>query len=151
MKKLHVSQEDVARFTHLVRKTGLFARMNMGLMEKILAHVAIYEYSKGEKICKQGGPGDSFYVVYSGRLGVSVRKGRLSFSKQVADLAAGDCFGEMALLNRASRTATVETLEDSKVFVLLADHFEAAIADNTEFKNEIKALAAERKFELDNK
>ena len=125
--------------------------MTVGLLEKIFAFVMLFEYKKGEKVCKQGGPGDSFYLVYSGKLSVNIKKGFLSASKKVADLGPGDFFGEMALLDRAPRSATVECEEDSKVFVLLAEHFNEVARGNPDFIAYMKSLSASRKFELNQK
>lgn len=149
MKKTEKTAEDSREFGRIARGMSLFERMHIGLMERILARVLVYEYSRGEKVCRQGSPGDSFYIVSAGKLAVSVRRGLLPFSRRVAELGPGSCFGEMALLEKGGRrTATVEALEDCRLFVLLADHFNAAVADNPEFKKEIRDLAAERKFEL---
>ena len=151
MEKLRIKEFDTVQFTKMVRKIKLFSSMRMDLLEKILAWVGLHGYKKGEKICRQGDPGDSFYVVAEGKLGVSVKNGLFSFSKKVAELGPGGCFGEMALLSRAPRTATVACEEPSKLFVLLADHFDAAMAQNPAFAEEIRKLSSDRKFELDHK
>ncbi|PKM97661.1 MAG: hypothetical protein CVU79_07440 [Elusimicrobia bacterium HGW-Elusimicrobia-3] len=151
MQKLPITDNESILFTKIVRKINFFASMNMGLLEKILGHIAYYSFDKGEKICRQGDPGDSFYVVAEGKLGVSVKSGFFSFSRKVAELGPGSCFGEMALLSRAPRTATVACEEPAKLFVLLADHFDAAMAQNPAFAEEIRKLAADRKFDLDHK
>lgn len=151
MQKLPVTDADSVTFTKIVRKINFFASMNMGLLEKILAWISLYQYKKGEKICRQGDIGDAFYVVAEGKLSINIKKGLLSFSKQIATLGPGDCFGEMSLLRRTPRTATVICEEDTKVFVLLADHFDAAIKDNPSFAQQIKRLASERQFELNQK
>jgi CRP-like cAMP-binding protein len=148
MKKLTLTDADAVEFGKMVRKIKFFASMNMGLLERILNRITLFQYEKGEKICRQGEGGDSFYVVYSGRLGVSVKNGLFSFSRRVAELGPGDCFGEMALLTREPRNATVACEEDARLFVLLADNFDQVISENPAFSEEIKKLAAERGFEL---
>ena len=87
------------------------------------------------------------YLVYKGKLDVSVKKGFFSSSKKVAELGPGDFFGEMALLDKSPRSATVECAEDSQVFVLLSDQFNEASSGNPEFVSHMKSLAAARKFE----
>lgn len=151
MKRLPVTDNEVVLFTKMVRSINLFASMNMGLLESILRHINYFEFDPQEVVCRQGDAGDSFYVVAEGRLSVKVKSGFFSSAKQVAELKPGDCFGEMALLLRAKRNATVTCEEPSKLFVLLADHFDAAAKQNPAFAEEIKHLAADRKFELDHK
>jgi len=150
MKKLPLTDADTVLFTKLVRKINFFASMNMGLLEKILSMINYYQYDRGEKICRQGDPGDTFFVLSEGKLKVSVREA-FFLSRTLATFGPGDCFGEMALLERKPRNATVACEEDSKIFVLAADHFGQALAENPSFKQEIKRLACDRQFELDNK
>ncbi|HNW45392.1 MAG TPA: cyclic nucleotide-binding domain-containing protein [Elusimicrobiales bacterium] len=150
MKKLVITDADSVQFTKVVKKIKLFASMNMGLMEKILNRIAYYQCDKGEKVCKQGGPGDAFYVVNEGKLEVSVREAFL-FSRTLAHLGPGDCFGEMALLTREPRNATVTCEEDSKIFVLMIENFDQVLEENPTFATEMKKLAADRDFELKHK
>jgi CRP-like cAMP-binding protein len=82
---------------------------------------------------------------------VNVKGGFFSFSKKVAELGPGSIVGEMSLLTREPRTATVVCEEPAKVFVLLADHFDEALRQNPAFAEQIKKLAADRKFELSHK
>lgn len=148
MKKITATNTDIAVFTSMARKASFFSQMTVGLLEKIFAFVMLYEYKKGEKICKQGGPGDAFYLVYSGKLSVCVEKGFFSPDQKVAELNPGDFFGEMALLENTPRTATVKCEADSRVFVLLAEHFNEVARGNPEFISYLKSLAASREFEL---
>jgi CRP-like cAMP-binding protein len=151
MQKLQVTDNETVLFTKMVRKINFFASMNMGLLEKILNWIAYYQFGKGEKVCRQGEPGDSLYVLAEGRLSVNVKGGFFSFSKKVAELGPGSILGEMSLLTREPRTATLVCEEPSKVFVLLADHFDEALRQNPAFAEQIKKLAADRKFELSHK
>lgn len=148
MKKIQISDADFLEFTRIARKINFFGQMTVGWVEKILAFGMLHEYEKGEKVCRQGGPGDSFYIVHSGKLSVSVKKGFFGLSKKVAALGPGDFFGEMALVDRAPRTATVKCEEDSKLFILLADHFDEAFKGNPAFADEVKRIISERKFGL---
>jgi CRP-like cAMP-binding protein len=150
MNKLPLTDADTVLFTKMVKKVNFFASMNMGLLEKVLSRITYYQFDPGEKVCKQGEPGDTFYVVAEGKLKVSVREAFL-FSRTLATFGPGDCFGEMALLERKPRNATVTCEGTSKIFVLAADHFDQVLAENPSFKQEIKKLAADRQFELDHK
>lgn len=149
MRKLNATDADIDVFTEMAKKVSFFSQMTVGLLEKIFAFVMLFEYKKGEKVCKQGGPGDAFYLVYQGRLSVNVKKGFFGSNQKVAELGNGDFFGEMALLENAPRNATVECEEDSRIFVLLAEHFNEVARGNPDFVAYMKNLAASRKFELD--
>ena len=149
MKALPTTPADLVQFSKLVRSLKFFGTMNMVMLERVLEGLQVYEFHRGEKVCVQGEEGDTFFVVQQGSLSVSVKKGRLSLSKQVAVLGPGDCFGEMALLRQAQRNATVECRGPSRIFVLPARHFQAVLDQNPEFSAQIRDLAATRQFELD--
>ncbi|HET6686991.1 MAG TPA: MFS transporter [Jiangellaceae bacterium] len=71
----------------------------------------------GAVVCNQGDVGDRFYVIESGTADV-IGDGRL-----VAKLGQGDGFGEIALLRRVPRTATVRATDDLRLQALSRDHF----------------------------
>ena len=82
----------------------------------------------------QGEPGDAFYVVDEGELSVTV-DGRV----RDHTLTAGDGFGEIALLHRVARTATVRALTDSELLMMSAAQFLASVTSSADGA----ALAAE--------
>lgn len=149
MKRLAITPADLVQFSKMVRSLKFFETMNMVMLERVLEGLQVFEFHRGEKICVQGEAGDTFFVVQQGSLEVSVRRGSLSLSKQVAILGPGDCFGEMALLRQAPRNATVECRTPSRIFVLPSRHFQAVLEQNPEFSAHIRDLAATRQFELD--
>jgi len=147
MQKLPITDTETVQFTKVVRNIKFFANINLGVLEKILARINYYQCKKGEKVCRQGDPGDAFYVINEGKLRVSVREA-FFFNKTLAELGPGVCFGEMALLTREPRSADVTCVEDSKLFVLRVDDFDSVLAENPTFAAEIKKIAADRQFEL---
>ncbi len=151
MKRLSITAEETGEFTRMVRRYHFFGAMNMVLLEKILAGILVFEYDKGVKVFTQGEEGDAFYVVQRGQCAVTVRKGTFSFPRRVAVLGPGECFGEMALLRKAPRNATVHCLVTSRLFVLSARHFQTVLDQNPDFAGHIKELASSRQFELDHR
>ena len=71
----------------------------------------------GASVFEQGDVGDRYYVVESGQVDV-VGDGRL-----LATLGAGEGFGEIALLRRSARTASVAARTDVRLRSLDADCF----------------------------
>jgi MFS family permease len=71
----------------------------------------------GQVVFNQGDVGDRFYVIESGTAEV-IGDGRL-----VATLGQGQGFGEIALLRRVRRTATVRAVSPLRLRALACDHF----------------------------
>lgn len=146
MEKLTMGDTEYGLLARVLRKVDFFAPMTIGQMEKVLPYIMLYSYSPDEKVFKQGSVGDAFYIVHQGRVAVLIKKGFFSFAKTVTTLGAGDFFGEMALLSTDSRSATVMALEPTRLFVLLQADFQFILKENPAFHEEVKKIAARRKF-----
>jgi CRP/FNR family transcriptional regulator, cyclic AMP receptor protein len=79
----------------------LFARVPKRHLRTILRRMEEYEYEDGATILREGTHGEVLFVLLQGEARV-VRRGRT-----VARLRAGDFFGEIAVLDRRPRTASV--------------------------------------------
>ena len=75
------------------------------------------EYKQGTVIFNQGDPGDCMYDIFSGRVGIYAAYGTPD-EKLLTELKAGEFFGEMGLLDKAPRSATVVALEDTLAYVI---------------------------------
>jgi rhodanese-related sulfurtransferase len=82
----------------------------------------------GTVIFRQGDPGDSFYIVNSGKIRV-FRRDRQGMETDLSILGPGDSFGEMALLTGESRSANVEALEEARLVVLSKEQFDRILKD----------------------
>lgn len=69
-------------------------------------------YADGEDIVRQGDVGDCMYVVQSGR--VEVIQATSSGEQHLAFLETGDFFGEMAVFERETRSATVRAAGEAR-------------------------------------
>jgi CRP/FNR family transcriptional regulator, cyclic AMP receptor protein len=79
-------------------------------------------YDSGEIIEKEGGSGVAFYLITNGS--VEVRKSE----KLVSKLGRGQFFGEMALIDKQPRSATVVSAESgTKCLVMPVWNFKATI------------------------
>jgi CRP-like cAMP-binding protein len=77
----------------------------------------------------EGEPGDSLFIVQSGRLQVEKEIGENS-TKRLQELGPGDFFGEMSFLNKAPRSASVRALTMCSLLEVNAEKFERLIAEN---------------------
>ena len=66
-------------------------------------------FAAGDAIVEEGTVGEHMYLITDGR--VEVRSG----DHRLAELGPGECFGEMAVLDRSVRSATVAALVDTAV------------------------------------
>ena len=94
----------------------------------------------GQVLFLEGDPGKNMYVIQSGK--VRLTRSIRGQEKLLAELAAGEFFGEMSIINDKPRTATATVVEDAQLLVLDPRTFEAMIKANTEIAvRMIKKLA----------
>jgi CRP-like cAMP-binding protein len=98
------------------------------------------EFKNGEVIFRQGDPGDCMYDIFSGRVGVYAAYGTPN-EKLLTELKANEFFGEMGLLEKAPRSATIVALEDT-----LAYQISEADFDEYFMKQPAKALQIMRQL-----
>ena len=83
---------------------------------------------KGTVICRQGEPGDSMFLIQSGRVRIRLESG--GHVADVAVLESGAFFGELSLLSEAPRSATAEALDDTTLLVIRRDVFAMMMQDD---------------------
>jgi cAMP-dependent protein kinase regulator len=95
----------------------LFSKCSQKDLAAVAREVEVIEFAEGDTIVRQGEAANAFYVVLDGMADVR-RNG-----KRVGRLAAGDYFGELALLDPAPRNADVVAATPVTVGRLLANSF----------------------------
>ena len=99
-------------------------------------------YQAGDLIFSEGDIGDKIYFVSSGRLNIFIQQNKEK--RSLCSLAAGEVFGEMAILNNLPRTASVEAEIDSKLVVLERDVFFSLMEKYPVLSLKMVRLMAER-------
>ena len=74
------------------------------------------EYVDGQAIIEQGDVGDCMYVIQSGSVVVSTKRGNKDVF--ISELTKGDFFGEMALFEPGRRVATVRAKGEARVITV---------------------------------
>ena len=110
----------------ILKEIPLFAGLGEDLLLKIEAISIEKSYKKGEIIILQDTSVEGLYILVSGRLRInrSSEDGRV---KVLAILSPGDIIGEMSLLDDESASATVETMEDSRLILIRKEDFQAML------------------------
>jgi NTE family protein len=97
----------------------------------------------GDRLFRQGGAGDSMYIVVSGRL-VVLREDGSTGHRVVGEVWPGESVGEMGLLARQPRSATVEALRDSVVIRLSEEAYRQIVAEHPQVVASAARLMARR-------
>ena len=103
-------------------------------------------YLDGERITRQGEPGDRMFVIVAGRARVQVEA---RGPHEVAELREGDCFGEMSLLTGCPRVATVVALGELRALSLQAEDLMPVLHSRPEFARSMAEFAAERNLRIE--
>ncbi len=97
----------------------------------------------GKVLCEQGKPGFEFYLILDGE--ATVRRN----NKKVATLSAGNSFGELALLTRMPRNATVEAATEMTVLVLGQREFSGLLDEVPGMAHKLLSSMADRLSQAD--
>lgn len=102
-------------------------------------------YSTGQIIFCEYEPGDSFYLIQSGR--VKIVKIFGSIEKTIDILQPGEFFGEMALLENAPRSASIVALDECRLLEFNRDNFEVLMTGNPQMALKLLSLFAKRIYD----
>lgn len=100
---------------------GEFAALPPAHIQALLSRFVRVPAKRGEVIIRQGDPGDYYYLIESGRCKVSRRIAGSSL--QLAEIKAGNAFGEEALVADTVRNATVIMETDGTLLRLSKEDF----------------------------
>ena len=124
------SQEAAAKTEQVVELLGrlaIFEGASVASLEA-LARAATRERAQpGEAVVTEGEPAADFYVVESGELEVASSGERSGPARTVNRLRPGDYFGEIGLLEKIPRTATVRAATACELLRIGGDDFLAAV------------------------
>jgi CRP-like cAMP-binding protein/Zn-dependent protease len=132
------AREHWARVTMLGRVRFL-AGLPTPTLAALASHLRVERVDADHTVITAGSVGDRFYLVRSGRLQAVAADGTV-----LGEIAPGEGFGELALLDRTPRTATVAALEASELWSLDSSHFQRWVRDRVEIAGRIRADQGER-------
>ena len=100
-----------------LRAVDLFAKLSPRSLEKVARRLKTVEHPAGKDVAVDGHEGAAFHLLRSGTADVIVGQ------RVVRTLGPGDYFGELSLIDRKPRSATVRTTSDVTSYVLVAWEF----------------------------
>lgn len=123
----------------LVSRVPIFAGLDAASAAQVMTLLKSEAYEEGDAIVHQGDPGTSMYFIAEGSVAVELETGDVR-------LGEGECFGEMALLDRRPRSHTVVACSRrTRVLVLDRDDLERLGRRLPDILRRIREVAAARR------
>lgn len=113
----HPSNITVDTKIQTLKKIPLFAGLNYKEISQILEIIQIRNIEPGTQIITEGKSGEDMFVILKGHVSVSVQ------GQEVNQLKPGQFFGEMSLIDKSPRSASIVTIDEVKVMRLTRSDF----------------------------
>ena len=121
-----------------LRSIPLFESLPRGARRAVAEHADEVDVSEGTQLARQGDFAYEFFVIEEGTAEV-VRDG-----ERIAQLGPGDFLGEMGIIERVVRNATVVTTSPARVIVMSEQAFRSMARSSPEVADRIAAAVEER-------
>jgi CRP-like cAMP-binding protein len=122
----------------LLKRVPLFSGCSKSELRELAKSADELDIREGTVLTREGRPGREFFVLIDGN--ARVTKG----GKKVADLSAGDWFGEIALITNRPRTATVTASSPGDVLVITDRRFHSVVETMPSIALKVLATVGER-------
>ena len=133
---------DAADMATFLTNIHLFHYLSVEQVAIVAAGLKELHLAADVEVIKEGTEGNSLYLIYSG----SVRVTRRTVQAPLATLVRHDYFGEVALLKRQKRMATITTLEPTVVLILSGEQFKALIKQIPDLRPNFAVTVASHKL-----
>jgi CRP-like cAMP-binding protein len=127
----------------VLRRAGMFQGVDAEAVEALAGDFEISDAPKGTVLFHEGEPGDSLYIVLSGK----VKLGRRSTDGRenlVAVMGPSDQFGELSLFDPGPRTASATALTDARVARLPKAALQKWVHDRPQIAMQLLRVVARR-------
>ena len=127
----------------MLQRSPLFRGLTPPALERIAELAGQRSFHAGEIVFGQGDPGDALYAVVTGKIRISsgAADGREIF---LNIMEPGDTFGEIALLDGGTRTASATATTHAELVSIRRDHFIALLEREPRVALELLRLCGER-------
>ena len=126
-----------------LRSVPLFASLDDEAARELRSLLSDKRVPQNTRLFRQGDKGDAMYLIESGRVRISLRDD----DKQeviLAELAQGDFFGEMSLIDGRQRSADANVIEDARLAILSRDAFLSFVRSNPDVALEMLSALTDR-------
>ena len=126
-----------------LRSVPLFASLDDDAARELRSLLSDKSVPQNTRLFRQGDKGDAMYLIESGRVRISIR----DHDEQeviLAELAQGDFFGEMSIIDGRQRSADAKVIEDAQLAILSRDAFLSFVRTNPDVALEMLSALTDR-------
>src|SRR2546425_1073360 len=143
------SPDELRRRFQILERVAIFFTLPDNILHALSRRLAPASAAKGSVIVHQGDPGDTMFIVESGRCEGYVEESP-GHTITIALMGPDDFFGEMALISEETRTASVRALEDCRLLTLDRKTLYETVPAESDALIELTKLVEQRKDTLPN-
>ena len=121
-----------------LRSIALFDSLPSQARAAVAQHADELDVSEGTELARQGDFAYEFFVIEKGSAEV------LRDDTRIAELGAGDFLGEMGIVGKAVRNATVRTTSPARVIVMSEQDFRSMSRTNPDVASRIETAVEQR-------
>jgi len=122
-----------------LRSVPLFASLDDEAASELRSLLSDKTVPQNTRLFRQGDKGNAMYLIESGRVRISIRD-HDEHEVTLAELAQGDFFGEMSIIDGRQRSADAQVIEDAQLAILSRDAFLSFVRTNPDVA--LKMLSA---------
>lgn len=126
-----------------LRSNYLFEKFSETILQNLIADMQWVRLRKGETLFRQGEPGEFLYLVFHGRLQVTITK-KDGSEVVVAEVGPGKPLGEIQFLSGGTRTANVYALDDTELLKLSKTAFDRLTEQNPKILHQMAEIIRQR-------
>ena len=122
----------------LLKQVPLFSRCTRRELEEIAKIADELDFKEGKELAREGAAGREFFVIVEGN--AEVTRGK----RKLRTLGNGDFFGEISLITKLPRTASVTTLTPTRALVITDRSFRRMLEQSPPIQRKVLEALGER-------
>ena len=138
-----MSQPATQMTLEALRSVPLFASLDDDAARELRSLLSDETVPQNTRLFRQGDKGDAMYLIESGRVRISIRDDD-DAEVILAELAQGDFFGEMSLIDGRQRSADAKVIDDARLAILSRDAFLSFVRTNPDVALEMLSALTDR-------
>jgi len=126
----------------IMERSRLFANLTAESTKQIIERLQPISFGSTDFICREGEKGDRLFIIVEGE--VAILKETAWGQRELQRMKGGEIVGEMALISRERRSASVVAITDTECLQLGEDDFKKLIDEDSRFAQRVASIVTDR-------